>query len=128
MMDEMEMMMSGEDPWAWMDLAERNHFAASTVLMGLGALAAAITPALIWHLYLMDETKRRGVSSSSAPNYINAWNIMWIGGLASFGPAALMWPFSYVDSVASSIYGWCWTWAEGMGMLSGFTVIAFLLV
>ena len=83
----------------------------STIAMGLLALGETIAPILTWYLWL---DKYHHADNKWTKN---AWMALWIGNLVVFGPAALMWGFSYLGGDASAVYLWLWGWINSLASI-----------
>lgn len=74
--------------------------------MGLVAVGETIIPVLTWYLYISP----RGYGNETWTR--NSWMTLWIGNIATYGLAALMWPLSYAHDSLAKVYGWAWGWAK----------------
>ena len=109
-LDAMKLMQ--DDPWAWMDILNKDKFMLSSLVMGLVALVNAAFPVVFWFTYLEDHGNVLGLTYSVVKNYHRAWRTIWLGNLIAYGPAALMWIPSYFSKAAAGIYAGTWTWAQ----------------
>ena len=55
---------------------------------------------------------------------------MWIGGLVAYGPAALLWPLTYIgQSIINGLYYYAWHYVgEPLGVTAHMSVFFVLLV
>ena len=100
----------------------RNALLPATIFIGLIAVAQTIVPVLTWYFFVDPNNYASNTWTR------NTWMTLWIGNIATFGVAALMWPLSYAHEKLAMVYGWSWMWAKGLEGLLMITVVTMLLI